>query len=382
MSLARDSGAQSDELVTEAAALTSLEPEWRELVEVRGNAFISPEWFFSCLRHSKEDVRPWVIVIRSGEGRLRGLIPLVRSAAGMRIVRFPGGKLGDYFHPVAKEEDENAVASAAAEVMRERRSDWRMIVLRNVDRLASWPSQLVAASSGRLAQIEDEGDVLPNIDLSGKTWESYLETRSSKLRSQLRREMRVLGRDHEVRFRRTRTLPELEDDLSTFFALHAKRWKDRGLSTLMAPEAQAQLRAFAGQALQAGWLRLWFIELDGQAVASWFGWRIGSRYAHYQSGLDPAWSRRSVGLLLVAHTIQEAFAEGAGEYDMLAGGEAYKRRLATGERHARTLVLAPSRHPARLLAVSGIALRRTARRLPARPLDRLRAAVARVSRAR
>lgn len=369
--------AQSAELVTEPSALAPFEAEWRELVELRGNAFVSPQWCFSWLQHASGRARPWVIVVRSGAGGVRGVLPLVLSGSRLRVLQFPGGKLGDYFHPAAKGEDEDAVAGAAAAILARHRSDWRILVLRNVDAQAAWPSQLVAASSGRLALLEGESDVLPHIELHGQTWESYLSTRSRSFRSSLGRELRVLQRDHEVRFRRTLTSSELETDMSTFFALHAKRWEGRGLSTIMSPEAQATLRAFAARALSTGWLRLWFVELDGQAVASWYGWRLGDRYAHYQSGLDPAWSRRSVGLVLLAHTIKQAIAEGAAHYDMLAGGEAYKRRLATGERYAQTLVLVPARHPVRLIAASEIALRRTARRLPAGSLERLRAWVGR-----
>jgi hypothetical protein len=98
-------------------------------------------------------------------------------------------------------------------------------------------------------------------------------------------------------------------------------------------------------------------------VAAWYGWSYGGRYAYYLAGFDPAWSRHSVGLLLLAHTIRAAAEEGAAEYDLLRGDEDYKDRFATGRRYAVTRIATPPLHPLRLAALFEIA-RETGRRLP------------------
>ena len=68
-------------------------------------------------------------------------------------------------------------------------------------------------------------------------------------------------------------------------------------------------------------------------------WAIAS--PTIQAGFEPAWSRYSVGFLLLAETVREAIAEGAVEYDLLVGDEAFKARFATGERLGSTVLLAP-----------------------------------------
>lgn len=108
-------------------------------------------------------------------------------------------------------------------------------------------------------------------------------------------------------------------------------------------------------------------------MAAWLGWRIGRRYAFFQSGFDPAWSRHSPGLLLVAHTIRQAIEEGAEEYDMLLGDEAYKARFRPEHRAVRTVVVTPSLHVLRAVTAADLGLRRLARRLPAGPRERVRA---------
>ena len=97
------------------------------------------------------------------------------------------------------------------------------------------------------------------------------------------------------------------------------------------------------------------------AVAGWYGWRVGDRFSYYQAGFDPAWSRYSVGFLLLAETVREAIAEGAAEYDLLLGDEAFKARFATGSgsgdrccwRRASSPTAARAESPARGCAPPG-----------------------------
>ena len=47
-------------------------------------------------------------------------------------------------------------------------------------------------------------------------------------------------------------------------------------------------REFAAQALRRGWLRLWFLEIDGKPVAALYGFRFAGAESAYQAGRDPA----------------------------------------------------------------------------------------------
>ncbi len=114
------------------------------------------------------------------------------------------------------------------------------------------------------------------------------------------------------------------------------------------------------------------MEVDGDSVAAWYGWRLGERYSYYLAGFEPRWADASVGLLLLAHTVHEAIDEGASEYDLLLGEEAYKQRFATAARPVETVILARSFHPMRLLAGAEAALWRAHQRLPPRMRERSR----------
>ena len=115
------------------------------------------------------------------------------------------------------------------------------------------------------------------------------------------------------------------------------------------------------RAFERGWLRLWFLEVEGRAVAAWYGFRFGDVEWYYQSGRDPDWDRSSVGLTLLARTLQGAFDDGMSAYAFLRGDEAYKQRFATRDEGLETVALA--RGPRGQAAISAA---RAAKRMPPR----------------
>jgi CelD/BcsL family acetyltransferase involved in cellulose biosynthesis len=94
------------------------------------------------------------------------------------------------------------------------------------------------------------------------------------------------------------------------------------------------------------------MEVDGEPVAAWQGFRYAGAECFYQSGRDPEWDRASVGLLLLAHTIRAAIEDGVGEYRLLRGGEGYKDRFATEDPGLQTFAL--PRGPAARAAAAAI----------------------------
>lgn len=339
--------------------------EWRAFAERLGNAFVSPEWFLAWQSLNGDRDSPYVIVVRDRSGLLRGVLPLVARRHGpFRMLRFAGGALGDRFEPATDPSERTRVAAAAAAVLHERRREWSGLVLDWVDDGEQWLPALLGPPHRRLAVTRLRATPLPYLDLSGRSWDDYLASRSRNFRSQLGRRRRALERDHDVVVHRVTDPAEVDQRAAALFALHERRWEERGASSLVAVRRQEFLRDFAGRALEAGWLRLWFLELDGAPVAAWLGWRIGERYAYYQAGLDPAYADYSTGFVLLARTLEEAFAERASEYDFLRGDEEYKQRFTDTSRQASTWVAAPTLHPIRAVVAALIAGRGAARRLP------------------
>ena len=124
--------------------------------------------------------------------------------------------------------------------------------------------------------------------------------------------------------------------------LHARRWGPTE-SDAFTGRRRAFHHEWAACALENGWLRLWVLEADGAAVAAWYGFRYAQTESFYQSGRDPAWGSRSVGFVLLAHTIREAANDGMREYRFLRGGEAYKDRFADGDAPVETVLMGAGR---------------------------------------
>ncbi len=311
-------------------------------------------------------------VVRTPRGTLRGLLPLVSSTSNGR------GELrvcpiGDRFHPVADAGDEEAVATAAAPAIAPPGRGLHSLLLENVDAGSGWWRALAKAFPTPLATVERGEATLPFVELAGLSWDEYLAGRSRQLRSQVGRKLRSLRRDHDVRFRRTGSSDEVAADLATLLRLHDARWAERSeRSALADPTIREFHLEFARAAFERGWLRLTVMEVDEVPIAALYGWLIGGRWSYYQAGFDPAWSRHSPGFLLLAETIREAIEDGASEYDMLRGDEAFKRRFATSSRATRTILLAPRGHQAHINAAAVDRLRRAWRTLPAQPRARAR----------
>jgi CelD/BcsL family acetyltransferase involved in cellulose biosynthesis len=345
---------------------------WRELAVGRGNAFVTPEWFRSWLEHYGETATVWVAAVHADDGTLLGLMPFAIAGGGlMGSARVAGSILADYGHPVADQADEATVAGRAVGALAEAEPSWATLVLDNVDADADWWRGLPGPGGAELRRRVRSESVSPFATLGQASFDDYLGARSASFRKQLRRLDRRLEREAAIELRQTGTAAELDADLATFFRLHFARWSERGGSSLAAGSARAFHESFAAAALAAGWLRLLVLEADGEPIAAFYGWRVGDRYAFYQAGFEESWSRFSVGLVMHGRIIERAIAEGASEYDMLLGAEAYKFRFCDSVRRVTTPVLTRPRHPAGLAVAGELAARRLAGRLPAGMRGRL-----------
>jgi CelD/BcsL family acetyltransferase involved in cellulose biosynthesis len=353
-------------LLGAAEALREHRPRWRELAELRGNAFVTPEWFEAWLEHYGQGAEVSVAAVNGEDGELLGLVPFaVAGSALSRSARIAGSNLADYVHPVAAAGDEAAVAQAALAALAEADRSWGALVLDNVDASSAWwRAELRDGRGAELRRRERSASVLPYASLAFDSYDDYLASRSASFRKQLRRLDRRLEREAAIELRQTSDASELRADLATFFRLHFARWEGRGGSSLAGGSAQAFHETFAAAALEADWLRLLVLEAAGEPIAAFYGWRVGGRFAFYQAGFDEAWSKFSVGLILHGRVIERALAEGADEYDMLLGSEPYKFRFCESVRDVATQVLTRRRHPAALAVAADLGARRLAARLP------------------
>jgi CelD/BcsL family acetyltransferase involved in cellulose biosynthesis len=344
-------------VVCDAGRLRALEDGWRRLAELHGNPFLTPEWYAACLARS--GARPAVVAVRSDDGALRGVLPLVRTGAPpRRRLRFPGDHLGDQYAILVEPGDEaREVALLAGRGLRAAGVRWDAIALFYVDEGADWLAGFLDGL-GDPAVLRRGEVVRPWVDLSGGDWQAYLATLKRADRKETRRrEKRAL--EAGAGYRLLEDEDDAGDGMRTLMHLHDLRWNDRGGSSLADPKAREILARFASAAAARGWLRLWMLEMDGDRVAAELAWRIGHRQLHYQGGFDPQRAQLGVGLVLFAHALEDAMGAGVVEADLGMGESDYKRRYAQHERRAALLLAVPRRHPMRPLLAAWLWARRT-----------------------
>jgi CelD/BcsL family acetyltransferase involved in cellulose biosynthesis len=347
--------------------LGPLEAGWGALCdEARaGNVFLSPEWLVPWWKHFGAGREICAIALRDGD-RLVGFLPLFREkvrAGGLPITRiaFLGdGATGcDYLDVLAAPGREAEVREAALSALGQIEWDlcdldglWREspTALLLAQRFPSVrPVAAKAAGLGDLLPRPLAGKagssagadtavvrdarlrfVCPHIPLNG-TWPEFLAGLGR--RENLRRREKWLFRQPGVSVEVTRTEAEASRAVETFLELHRARWSVEGGSDGLSDQRHESFHREAVLRLaRRGWLRLYTLYAARRPVASVYGIVRGSTFLYYQSGYDPAWAQKSVGLVLLARTVEDSFAEKLEDFDFLRGNESYKAQWARAER--------------------------------------------------
>jgi CelD/BcsL family acetyltransferase involved in cellulose biosynthesis len=338
--------------------LESLREEWTSLAEQGQNVFATWEFASTWWEHFGAGRRLVTVGCRASSGELFAILPLYFwRRRPLRVLRFLGHGAGDILGPVCPPERSDDAGQALRRLLEAAPWDWDVFVGENLRGEQDWPGLL----AGHL--IRREGNpVLRAPD----GFEEFLARRSPNFRSAVRRGERRLARRYHVRYRLSESTT-LDGDLKALFRLHQARF---GGQSAFGGDRTAFHRAFARQAQERAWLRLWILELDGRPVAAQYGFRFGGVESFYQSGRDPELRRESLGMVLLSHAIRSAAEEGVQEFALLRGHEPYKYRFATDDRGLDSVCVTRGAAGAAALAVmKAVRSSRAARKLLRRPLD-------------
>jgi CelD/BcsL family acetyltransferase involved in cellulose biosynthesis len=365
----------SVECLSSPAQMERLRPEWDDLLadSDASTIFLTWEWLSAWA----ELLLPGdmaLLAVREGR-KLIGLAPLVQEPARLLGVlpssrlKFLGtGTVGsDYLDVVLRRGHEETAAAVLAGQVAARHVALEMGQIRDTAPGADRVAGHLAGHGWTLR--ERPINVCPFIPLSGITWDGYLAGLGSEHRYNVKRRLRNLQRDFRVEFQAAGDEAARVQALEHLLALHRQRWSGRGGSDALGDPAVDRFhQVVTRRLLERGWLRLFTLHLDGAPAAALYGFRHGPVFSFYQSGLDPRFSRHSVGLVLMALCIRSAIEEGAEEFDMLHGAEEYKFLWARRTRSLRRLTAHPP-GPAGYLARAEQSLRAlgggAARLLPA-----------------
>ncbi len=337
------------ETIDDAEAFARLRAEWDALLEASPAdcVFLTWEWLFAWWKHLSAGKKLSLIAARR-DGALIALAPLA-LAPGRPLGFFPaleflgaGSAGSDYLDLIVRRGAEREALDALAEHLMKKNI---ALDLRQLSRASSAGAALASRLDERdgWSAVETATEVCPFIDLTGRSWSSYLASLGSQHRYNFNRRLKNLHKLFDVRFEPAESEAERREALEILIALHHMRWRGRGGSDgLHTPALLAFHEEFTRLALARGWLRLFVLRLDGRPAAALYGLRYGRVFYFYQSGLDPDYAKHSVGLVAMGLAIRSAIEEGAAEYDLLHGSEAYKFQWAHATRElARLQIYSP-----------------------------------------
>lgn len=355
------SGNVSATVVRTDTSLEQLAGEWRELFKRSGcrNAFLSFEWLGAWWRHWGRRHRLWVVTVRSRSGRLVAVAPfhVRRSLLGgwaPSALCFLGtpGVGSDHMNVLAEPEYTEFSIDAIVQLVAGQRAEWDYIEL--ADSEESSPTMTRFCQGLQVLGMTTQVTNIIDCPYTGlpPTFEEYLAGVGANLRYNFRRRWRALEREGGVEFLTLAGGAELHERFGELVQLHRLRFgNQRKHSSFLAPDVQA-FHADALTRLAAGDLaRLFVLQVGGRTVAALYGFSAGKTFSFFQSGMDPAWARLSVGLVLMGCSIREAIRSGHNHFDFLRGDEAYKFQWATQTRRVATICVFDRRLRSRVFAL-------------------------------
>jgi CelD/BcsL family acetyltransferase involved in cellulose biosynthesis len=324
--------------------LAALRGEWSDLFEAAGspNPFLSWEWQYAWWRTFAQRRAVWILEAREEGGRLAGLLTLCArgSVGGARRFGFLGGGVGgaDGLDALVRPGCGQAVRAAFAQAIAHSLRRWDVLDLEDLPCGTSTIPALRAALIPRGVKYAVEPRfACPGFAVRG-TFAAHLA--GMRRRETCLRRRRWFERQPGFRIEVAERPEEVPEAIEDFFRLHHLRWDPEGGSDGIPRGRTEDFHRDVARLLAArGWLRLYRLVVAGRSVAAVYGFEVGGRFYYYQSGRDPAWAARSPGLVLVARTVEDAYARRLTDYDFLRGSEPHKLDWAGDRRETCALRL-------------------------------------------
>lgn len=328
---------------------TALANEWNELLARSrfDTLFLTHEWQTTWWQGLGEGDL-WIVAFRQPDsGRLVGIAPLYRlqHKAGLwadsHVLHLVGcTEVSDYLDLIIETGQEEAVYETLCHWLHSADAPaWDVLDLCNLPEvsLSYQTLPVIVRSAGHRVDVAQE-DVAPFIPLPSR-YDDYLSKRvEKKQRHEIRRKQRRAEREAQVGFYLVGPEHNLTEEVDDFIALQQASRPDK--EAFMTPEMQRFFHYAARRMLDAGYLHLTFLTLNGVKAATYFSFEYKGHLLLYNSGYDTdEFSHLSPGWVLLAYLIQHSIAEGLQVFDFLQGDEEYKYRFGSQDNRVMRTVI-------------------------------------------
>ena len=314
--------------VTERCGFQSLEAEWNALVQaVADEPFHRHEFLRLWLDEFAPRAQLRVLVHRNASGHLQGALPLVAEPGHLygvpvRQLLSASNAHSCRFDMLARDPEHSARA-LLGHLLSD--TSWDLLLLKDVpEGGAGWhlwqSARLSGLPVGTWESLQSPFFPIPD------TWESLQNRLSSKFRANCRRRRRKLEAQGRVDMECVTGGLHLEARLEEGFALERAGWKGQQ-GTAMAQDTHTRgfYSSLARESSRAGRLALFFLRLNGRAVAFQFGLQHRHAYFLLKPAYDEALGDCSPGQLLMEEVVRQGLAQGWRSFDFLGMDMPWKR---------------------------------------------------------
>jgi len=323
----------------------SLREQWNMLLkESKTNSyFLTWEWLWSWWDAYNDDTSQLYILTVLLDGNLIGIAPFYVNNScnigplNVRRLMFLGTRKdaaqSEYMDIILKDEYAQEII---AEIMLCLSNDnsFDDISLEKINESSQLVSILrkLGEDVGYLFHIQERLES-PFIKLPA-TYEDFIQNVSPRIRHTIRNNHKKIQKKYaSVTYRRTENESELEFDLPELERLHQLRWQSRKLpGSFSRSNYKTFHNSIMREMIKKGNLELWFLSVEGKAIAALYNINYNNRIYNYQAGTDIGFDPAiAPGVLLHNHCVSEAIGMGLREYDFLAMGkrDAYKKNWTT-----------------------------------------------------
>jgi len=289
--------------------LNALEAEWRTLFETsrNDNYFVSFDWCKSWLDAfgTKAGARPIVFCVRR-QDRLVAILPLVNRRFGPMSTAHCVGAVSGQYGDLLIERDRGTWEEIFPVL-------WDGIVASGIDLIQFAnvrDDSPLAAFIGTRRSIQSDPLLCCALDTSRfESFATYIETRSSSLKKNLRKRRRKLESVAPLVYEVVRD-PMAIDEVTNTIIRHKLDWlDDRGTHGrfLSRVGVAAWLADVARRALATGNLHLSLLRLGDRIISAQLAFISGNRFTAYLSSFDIAYGAYGVGRMQYASFMEDVF---------------------------------------------------------------------------
>ncbi len=312
-------------LYTRSSAFDELAQEWRDLMgrSLTAPVFMTVDYQKIWWRHFGEGQLCIIAVREPKNNTLVGLAPLFLIDRELHFVGCVD--VSDYLDILVDRNYAAQAYQAIFDYLAEMDDVWDRGFFCSLSEKSDTPRVLMELAQAKGWQAQRKlDDVCPIITLPAG-WEDYLAGINKKQRHEIRRKLRKAEADarwYVIDSPATLTAEAIE----TFIDLHRKSNTEK--EEFWTETMRNFFRALVNRFAELGWLKLYFVEVNGEPASALLCFDYRNEILVYNSGFDMArYGHLSVGNIIVSYSIQHAIELGRARYDFLRGDEVYKFRF-------------------------------------------------------